>query len=276
MMFDMMDMEMTVISLATASAVWLNACVFCRTSFTLWWMKTATPSPDCDPRQTGWPCHGKHRAGRERQNQYAVWQACQRCGLRLRYLSKTPHQGETRSVGPPAGMVAQAQEELQQEFNASEVTEKIFQGKLMEIKGRNLVATGRGTMAVNVRADERMGRWMLGEEEEPTCGYQRQMATPKKAAPETPEKGARGSTTPARTPSQEAIPTGAAVVVMPKAKVAPMRVKKEKTDQDKGNDQKAAVVTPILASHICSDSEIEVISSDEEKEKEQPTAAQAE
>lgn len=57
--------------------------------------------------------------------------------------------------------------QLQNDFDARHMTEKIFNGKLMEIKGRKLVMSGgRGRMTVQMRADERLGRWMMGETEE--------------------------------------------------------------------------------------------------------------
>ena len=108
-----------------------------------------------------------HKAGKEKSNQYAVWQSCTRCGLRLRYVNKSVYQGDTRAIGPPTDLVLQAQTELQRDFEARQMTEKIFNGKLMEVKGRNLVMSGgRGRMSVQVRADERLGRWMMGETEE--------------------------------------------------------------------------------------------------------------
>ena len=68
--------------------------------------------------------------GRERSNRYALWTACSRCGLRLTYVAKGRHQGDTRAVEPPRELVLPTQ-----------ANEKIFQGKLMEVKGRELVNT---------------------------------------------------------------------------------------------------------------------------------------
>eukprot|EP00435_Cladocopium_sp_Y103_P016634 s3724_g4.t1 len=182
--------------------------------------------------------------------------------------SGAPHQGDTRSVGPPSGLVHMAQEELQVLFNAEEVTEKIFQGKLMEIKGRNLVATGRGTMAVNVRADERMGKWMMGEDqEEPTCGYERTKKSPSKtSAPETPDR-ARASTTPTRTtrtPSQEPIPVGA-VVTKAKAKAIPARVKKEKSPVPAETNANNQIPEQIDIASDSADSDVVVVPEQEAK-----------
>ena len=48
-----------------------------------------------------------------------------------------------------------AQEELQMVYQASEVNEKIFQGKVMEIKGRQLVMSrGQGSVKTEIRADD--------------------------------------------------------------------------------------------------------------------------
>ena len=74
-------------------------------------MKTVPPAADSDPRQTGWPCMGAHKPGRERSNQYALWTACSRCGLRLSYVAKGRHQEDTRAVGPPRDLVIQAQQQ---------------------------------------------------------------------------------------------------------------------------------------------------------------------
>ena len=62
-------------------------------------------------------------------------------------------------------LVMEAQLELQNDFEPRQMTEKIFNGKLMEIKGRHLVMSGgRGRMSVQVRADERLGRWMMARQ----------------------------------------------------------------------------------------------------------------
>ena len=80
-------------------------------------------------------------------------------------------------------MVAQAQEELKVDFTRDTMTERIFAGKLMEIKGRTLVETrGRGRMGVQIRANEELGQMMTGEPVEA-----RPKTTPSKT-PGTPTK----------------------------------------------------------------------------------------
>ena len=119
-------------------------------------------APVTDPRQTGWPCRGNHSNGRERSNQYARWTSCPKCGLRLTYETKVKGHGETRSLGAAPELVAMAQEELQLVYQANEMNEKIFQGKVMEIKGRQLVMTrGQGSVRTDIRVDEPRGEALL-------------------------------------------------------------------------------------------------------------------
>jgi hypothetical protein len=57
-----------------------------------------------------------------------------------------------------------AQDELQQIYQPTEMNEKIFQGKVLEIKGRSLVMSrGQGSLQVHIRADQPRGRDLLGE-----------------------------------------------------------------------------------------------------------------
>lgn len=66
-------------------------------------------------------------------------------------------------MGPPFDQVIMAQNELQLIYTAAEMNDKIFLGKLMEIKGRALVTTGgQGSAQVMVKANERLGQTMLG------------------------------------------------------------------------------------------------------------------
>eukprot|EP00435_Cladocopium_sp_Y103_P029947 s1363_g7.t1 len=217
----------------------------------------------------GWPCNGMHKAGKEKSNQYATWQSCSRCGLRLRYVNKTPHQGDTRAVGPPTDLVMEAQAELQNDFDARQMTEKIFNGKLMEIKGRNLVNSGgRGRMTVQVRADERLGRWMMGETEpeETTVTTTVPMTKAKaKAAPTTPMR--EFSPAP-RTPGQSSQQTSQDAVIPPGATVdkrAPQKtkIKKEPVEQSarvtRTMTPADAQSTPVVVS------DVEVISSGDEE-----------
>ena len=130
-------------------------------------MDTTSPklaAPTSDPRQLGWPCLGEHKVGKMRQNKYATWQSCVRCGLRTLYVAKGGYEGSTRSLGPLPDHVAAAQQELSAMYDASQMNDKIFTGKLMEIKGRQLVATGVGSTEMSIRADSRIGRAILSAE----------------------------------------------------------------------------------------------------------------
>ena len=237
-------------------------------------MKSVPPAAESDPRQLGWPCGGMHKAGKEKSNQYATWQSCTRCGLRLRYVNKTPYQGDTRAVGPPMDLVMEAQLELQNDFEPRQMTEKIFNGKLMEIKGRHLVMSGgRGRMSVQVRADERLGRWMMGEteEEEKTVTKPKPMTKAKakaaltppprefSPAPRTPGQGSRSSS------KEDVIPPGSTVDKRSPQK--PVKIKKEPAEQ---SVPVTSPLTPAGAQSVLVmvDSDVEVISnSEEDKDK---------
>ena len=151
--------------------------------------KVCPPATDMDPRHVGWPCMGQHHPGKERANKFAAWQACSRCGLRLRYITKGTGHGETRAIGPTPEMVNEAQQELREQFTAMEMNEKIFNGKLMELRGRTLVESGGyGRTTVQVRADEKLGEALMSSS---ACGTTR-----------TPKKSPKRTTSPApRSPS---------------------------------------------------------------------------
>ena len=103
-----------------------------------------------------------HLPGALRQNKYARWHACKRCGLRLSYVVKGTYQGETRAIGPEPTHVEAAQMELAQQYAKANMNEKIFNGKLMEIRGRGLVHSGgAGRTTVMVKADERLGKTLM-------------------------------------------------------------------------------------------------------------------
>lgn len=144
------------------------------------------PSNDEDPRHTGWPCSGAHVAGRPKSNQWATWTACKRCGVRLSYVAKRGMVGEYRSLGSQVALVQVAQVELQREFTSAEMTDKIFQGKIMEVKGREIVATrGQAARETEIRANTRQGQAIV---ENQTMGYVTPKSKPKskpKAAPTT-------------------------------------------------------------------------------------------
>jgi len=136
----------------------------------------------------------------------------------LSYVVKT-------KAGPAPELVAMAQEELQQVYQPVEMNEKIFMGKVMEIKGRSLVMQrGQGSLQVEIRADQPRGRNLLGEAAT-TTGYPRRSQstttpTTPTHAPPTPTRSTRAtrsvSPTPSFAPSEAAVPV---VNPMAKAKV---------------------------------------------------------
>ena len=173
------------------------------------------PAPAVDPRQTGWPCGGRHVSSRERSNQYGRWTTCLKCGLRLTYKVKKGH-GEARTLGTAPELVAMAQEELQMVYQASEVNEKIFQGKVMEIKGRQLVMSrGQGSVKTEIRADDPRAEALLNATGE-TGTTSRRSTTPTR----TPTSR-RSRTTPTPVPST---PTRQTRSLSPAASLAPSEV----------------------------------------------------
>ena len=190
------------------------------------------PAPAVDPRQMGWPCSGRHVSSQERSNQYGRWTACLKCGLRLTYEVKVKGHGESRTLGTAAELVAMAQEELQMVYQASEMNEKIFQGKVMEIKGRQLVMSrGQGSTKTQVRADDPRAASLLNATEG-TGTTSRRSTTPTRSTtaptsrrspmtptpvPATPTRETRSiSPTPSLAPS-----TASVAAAKAKAKMAP-------------------------------------------------------
>ena len=102
------------------------------------------------------------------------------------------------TIGPLVlHQVEQAQMELQETFKAHEINEKIFNGKLMEIRGRSLVETrGRGRTTVQVRADEKLGEALMAsstchQSQGPMTPYpgsqeMKHSTSPRKRSPEKP------------------------------------------------------------------------------------------
>lgn len=126
-----------------------------------------TPAAIDDPRRTGYPCFKKHVPGRTRSNQHATWQTCQKCALRLSYHTKNGMEGEHRQMGPHPHLVSLAQEALQKEMDVSQVDEKVFNGKLMELKGKMLQQGLTQTMAVNMTLEEYRQRLRLDNKMDP-------------------------------------------------------------------------------------------------------------
>lgn len=121
-----------------ACKVWLNSFPLFEIDSVSWAMSALPPSALDDPRQQGWPCNGQRKQGRQRANQYASWSTCSKCGLRISYVVKGSHTGYTRQMGPELHVVTLAMQELQEETSAAECTEKMVNGKIMEVKGKLL------------------------------------------------------------------------------------------------------------------------------------------
>lgn len=157
-------------------------------------------APTTDPRHLGWPCSGTHSPGKEKSNQYSTWVSCKKCGLRLSYKVKASRggHGETRSLGGPPEHVQLAQQELAQIYDAADMNEKIMLGKIMEIKGRQLLHTrGQCSAKLDVKANDRRGKEMLGQE---TAGYTAG-PTPSTTMPGTASTGTPTPRTPTPAPT---------------------------------------------------------------------------
>lgn len=70
-------------------------------------------------------------------------------------------------MGPHPHLVTLAQEALQTEMEAGQVTEKIFNGKLMELKGKMLQQGLTQTMAVNLTLEEYRHRLEMDNKADP-------------------------------------------------------------------------------------------------------------
>lgn len=66
-----------------------------------------------DARLHGAPCHGAHDI-RTRSNQHAMWQWCERCGVRLCYVPRVGKTGLHRAAGPLAADVQSITYEVSQ------------------------------------------------------------------------------------------------------------------------------------------------------------------
>ena len=122
--------------------------------------QTMEPCAEDDPRVTGFPCWSNH-APKQRNNQYAAWATCMRCGLRTQYVAKRGYAGENRQMGPVPHTIREVMESLARDMKPEDVNEKIVNGRLMEAQGRMLQMGVTNTMAINMSyADylRRMGR----------------------------------------------------------------------------------------------------------------------
>lgn len=192
-----------------------------------------------------------------------MWQACSRCGLRLRYVTKGKATGQTRAVGPPPDQVEQAQEELKSLFAAPEMTEKIFNGKLMEIRGRTLVQSGgHSRTTVQVRADEKLGEAMMANA---SCSGSYPTASPLKPSKET--KGRSLSPVP-KTPAKKPMTPEEEIIAAEKMKNAMTRAKTEKIEKGKKATSSAALV-PVAMSVNSEETVQEIWDSDPEKTEEE-------
>ena len=106
---------------------------------------------------SGFPCHGTHHP-KQRQNQHAVWTTCATCGLRLSYQTKKGQDGSYRHMGPHPNLTRLALMEIQKELDASQVTEKVVNGKLMELKGIQLQKGLTETMCINMSPSDYLKR----------------------------------------------------------------------------------------------------------------------
>ena len=102
-------------------------------------------------------------------------------------------------------MVLVAQQELEVVYTKDNMNEKIFAGKLLELKGRQLQVTqGNASLRVDIRADERRGRLLMGQTQHTTGYTTTGTRTP---APATPSRTTRSvSPTPSFAPPESTIP----------------------------------------------------------------------
>ena len=162
------------------------------------------------------------------------------------------------------------------EFAPTDMNEKIFQGKLMEVKGRELVNShGAGRTTVQVRADERLGQLMMDEPPKTKGAKAKSAATPpipeehiaEMAPPtsRTPKTPSRRSTSPTRTPGTESSPT----TPEEESFNPPSRPIKEKPVEAKKKE------VMVEATEVLTISDDEMVSSaEEEKTMEKPKKSQ--
>ena len=148
---------------------------------------------------------GAHSAGRQKSNKHAMWQTCLKCGLRLMYSTKGTAEGLSRSVGPLPEHVQAAQNELSSIYTLDTMNEKIFLGKLMEIKGRVMVASNGGSVPnLDIRARSRTGQALLASTPAGTVPPPT-VATPKPKAAPAPKAAATPPTSVSLSPVEETV-----------------------------------------------------------------------
>ena len=117
-------------------------------------MSVRAPAACDDPRVEGFPCFGKHKEGKMRQNQHAAWSQCVQCGLRLAYVSKKVAGGHTRQMGPDPHLIRLAMASIKKIAPPDQVTADMVNGKLMEIKGTMLQMGIKTSLAINMTLKE--------------------------------------------------------------------------------------------------------------------------
>ena len=138
---------------------------------------------------SGFPCHGSHKPKR-RENQHGMWSTCQTCGLRLMYQPKKGSDGQSRHMGPHPNLTRAAMEEISKTTPANQVTERLVNGKLMELKGLQLQRGLTETMAVNLSYHSYLKRMGLltTEEFSPNAKAKATAARAKSPGVMTPEE----------------------------------------------------------------------------------------
>lgn len=122
-------------------------------------LMSSKPAAACDdPREVGLPCHGNHKEGKTRQNQHASWSSCQKCGIRLRYVTKKGQTGATRQMGPEPHLLRLAMTELEKTVPENQMTADIVNGKLMEVKGKLLQMGVPTSTALNLTYEQYLDR----------------------------------------------------------------------------------------------------------------------
>ena len=133
-----------------------------------------TPAPATDPRNLGWPCHGKHLPGKEKGNQFGRWLDCKRCALRIYYKTTKQGHGERRTAGPTPEVVQTAMDELEVMAAQGEVaiSDTVVKGKIMEVQSRSYLRGYPVPLKTTMGPDKM---------EMPTCDSRKAMTS--KAAP---------------------------------------------------------------------------------------------
>lgn len=114
-------------------------------------------------------------------------------------------------------MVLVAQQELEAIYSRDNMNEKIFAGKLLELKGRQLQVTqGNASLRMDIRADERRGKLLLEQTQHTMGPTTTGTRTP---APTTPTRTTRSvSPTPSFAPEQTIPPVDPAAKAKMKSK----------------------------------------------------------